>query len=196
MPRPRRARRPALRRFNWIEIPRPKGSKAERKEINLDTGKTRRLRARTDRRRAVNKPLPVKCPPWIENECEKCAICGERSDQVSLGVTWLEGEELIRAQAGPGGGWRSRGPVLWAMHKIKLDRFAERHLDCRYFGTKKYGGPFRRELPPKLVWAVRFGTEEDQAIAVLNAQSAGIPDATLYQVVSEELALKADLIPF
>ena len=196
MPRARLRALPAPRRFLWIEIPRPKGSKAERKEINLDTGKIRRLRARTHRGSSPNAPLPVSCPAWIENECERCAICGERSDQVSLGVTWIEGEDLIRAQAGPGGGWRSRGPVLWAMHKIKLDRFAERHLDCRYFATKKYDGPFRRELPEYLVWAVRFGDEEDQGIALARAQIAGVPDATLYQVVSEELALKADLVPF
>ena len=66
--------------------------------------------------------------PWCTPEL--CHVCGQHYQDWSGGVTWADGLSLVRAANQPDGGWRSRGPVLWAMHCIKLDRWALRHLSC------------------------------------------------------------------
>jgi hypothetical protein len=144
----------------------------------------------------VNPRLAVSCPKYITENCERCDICGERSDQVSLGVTWADGEERIRAVSDARGGFRSRGPVLWAMHVIKLERFTERHFGCREYGTRKQGGPLLRPLPDYLVWALRFGDSDYIQTQIERARRAGISDVRLYEVVPEQEAKIADLVPF
>ena len=85
-----------------------------------------------------NEPLEVIWYNWIDaegSEGPECTVCGARLvDSPPLGVSWRDGEELIRNTAGgfaSGGGWRSRGPVLYAMSIIKAERWQERHINCR-----------------------------------------------------------------
>jgi len=107
-------------------------------------------------------------------------VCGERSNQVALGVSWFDGEQRVRAM-NPDGGYRSRGPVLYAMHIIKLERFVERHFECGVWALKKQGGQLNRNetLPQYLIWAYRFGTPDDLLTAVDRALSAGVPKARI-----------------
>lgn len=194
--RARRARPAGAQADLWATEPKIPGSKDERWRVNLKTGKRQRVRARRAKGSVVNVAQDVKCPPWMTGDCERCEVCGEAADQVSFGITWSDGEEAIRQASTAGGGYRSRGPVLWAMHKLKMDAFELRHLECVHYAPTRLGGPFPTKLPEYLVWAVRFGSDADQLVAIERARRADVPDETMYQVVAEEIAQKAELVPF
>lgn len=69
----------------------------------------------------VNAEIPLPRPPgpWVDEV--KNYVTGEN---FRSGITFADGVELVRsaarAQRIPGDGYRSRGPVLWAMHCLKL----------------------------------------------------------------------------
>ena len=155
--------------------PKIKGSKDERWAIDLKTGRRRRIRPTRHTGSVVNEELTIRCPRWIDDACEHCDVCGEKADQISLGVTWADGERKMR-EVNPDGGFRSRGPVLFAMHVVKLDRFAERHFECGYWAPKRQGGdvPTGQTLPQYLIWAYRFGTEDELLSARARADRAGV----------------------
>lgn len=180
----------------WYDEPKKPGSKDERWRVSARTGKRERIRPRRAKGSTVNPSLSVKCPRWMEPDCEKCNVCGESADQVSFGITWNEGEELIRQSSAAGGGYRSRGPVLWAMHKLKSDAFELRHLDCQHYAPAYMGGPFAEKAPEYLVWSMRFGSQADLEMAIERARRAKVPDHVLYEIVPPEIAEKAGLIPF
>ena len=86
--------------------------------------------------RVVNAKIPLPdFGGWLddwEDEGIRCHVCGEWMDDVSMGVGYGDGLELFR-ELNPwaeGGGYRSRGPILWAMHVLKARRWMERHEDC------------------------------------------------------------------
>ncbi len=106
--------------------------------------------------RYVNTPIPEPFPPgpWVDKE--RC-ICGDhRADYRSYNshVTFEQAAERLRdenqlAEIGEDpqlefrsaitggdphdeapGGYRSRGPVLWVMHVMKLERWYQDHEHC------------------------------------------------------------------
>jgi len=166
----------------WVDEPKIRGSKDERWSTDLTTGKRRRIRATTHTGTVVNEELQITCPRWLDDACDHCEVCGERSNQISLGVTWTDGEQRIRElNLTKGGGYRSRGPVLYAMHVIKLERFADRHFECGQWAAREWGGPIENgdTLPQYLIWALRFGTHEDELVAIARAKRADVPQRRL-----------------
>lgn len=115
--------------------------------------RTRRQKTRGRRRRSTGAtvnpqiPLPASPAPKLIT-AEGCEICGETPREWSAGVDYGDGVALLRQAArregDKGGGYRSRGPVLWAMHVVKIGRFYERHMACLGFAGSS--------LPPDLVW--------------------------------------------
>jgi hypothetical protein len=66
--------------------------------------------------------------PWCDDET--CQVCGEKYTAWTAGISFDAGVALVRQSNGAAGGYRSRGPVLWAMRCLKLDAWAMRHLTC------------------------------------------------------------------
>lgn len=68
---------------------------------------------------------------WVDEEC--CSRCGEEYRRFVPGITFADGVALVRQVNGgfeSGGGWRSRGAVLWAMRVLKLDAWYMKHSCC------------------------------------------------------------------
>lgn len=78
----------------------------------------------------VNEDLPApRSPgPWVDPE--QCEACGARYRDFRAGIDWSDGVALVRGHNGEGGGYRSRGPVLWAMRVLKLDAWYMEHWCC------------------------------------------------------------------
>lgn len=68
-------------------------------------------------------------PPGRHVDLERC-VCGASYDDSVYDVCWLDGVALVRASNGPSGGFRSRGPVLWAMRVIKAHLWYAEHDAC------------------------------------------------------------------
>lgn len=83
---------------------------------------------------SVNPRIDLDELPHDAVDYERCETCGERYEDFNAGVTWDDGVELLRraaqAQGDDGGGFRSRGPVLWAMRAVKMSRWLWRHRLC------------------------------------------------------------------
>lgn len=45
-------------------------------------------------------------------------------------MQWEDGVVLVRSMNGEAGGFRSRGPVLWAMRTLKLSMWYAAHEGC------------------------------------------------------------------
>lgn len=72
--------------------------------------------------------LPDSPGKWVN--LEGC-VCGAKYKACSFQVTFPEGAALVRmSNQDSNGGFRSRGPVLWAMRVIKASRWYELHMDC------------------------------------------------------------------
>jgi len=121
----------------------------------------------------VNPTIPVPDPPCETLDAEMCTVCGEYVKEISLGANSVSAaSQLIRQSAGgysAGGGYRSRGPLLWAMHVNKLQRFYERHLEhcelLRMF-QEDTGSDFV-PIPPSVIWAESFGDPTAAKLAEL-----------------------------
>ena len=72
-------------------------------------------------------------PPWLD--LERCEGCGDLYRDHRSGATFSDAHQRIRSAAlrdgDEGGGYRSRGPVLWAMRVLKAESWMMRHLNCR-----------------------------------------------------------------
>ena len=71
--------------------------------------------------------------PWCDEY--ECLVCGAQYREFNSGTSFDEGAERVREANGgyaAGGGYRSLGPVLWALRCIKLDRWAEAHYECGF----------------------------------------------------------------
>lgn len=79
---------------------------------------------------SVNALLKAPDPPgsWVNES--SCLICGETYEEFEAGISWNDGVVLVRSVNEEGGGYRSRGPVLWAMRVQKLQAWYERHTCC------------------------------------------------------------------
>tara|TARA_Y100000310_G_C20462492_1_gene706034 strand:- start:560 stop:856 length:297 start_codon:yes stop_codon:yes gene_type:complete len=79
--------------------------------------------------------------PWVDEQ--RCEACGEEYSSFRCGVSWDDGVDAVRqANIRNGGGYRSRGPVLWAMRVIKLDAWYLRHFPC----GEEWGQVERRDM--------------------------------------------------
>lgn len=76
--------------------------------------------------------LPKSPGEWVDEQ--RCSVCGSTYDSYRSGVSFSEGAQRLRfaarAQGAEGGGWRSPGPVLWAMRVIKMERWFLEHFPC------------------------------------------------------------------
>lgn len=95
---------------------------------------------------AVNPLIRKPRPPgkWINYDS---CICGARYDDLRVGISFSEAAQMLRLKAqgegDDGGGYRSRGPVLWMMRVSKLDMWFGEHFDC---GRNYKGGKAWREV--------------------------------------------------
>ena len=69
---------------------------------------------------------------WVN---EETCTCGAHYRKSRFGITWKMGVDLVRASNGGfdsenGGGYKSAGPILWAMRVLKLDAWYHCHRDC------------------------------------------------------------------
>ena len=64
-------------------------------------------------------------------------VCGARYKSSRFGLRWEDGVRLVRSANGEGGGYRSRGAVLWALRVLKTDRWWAEHAVC---GWRLAGG--------------------------------------------------------
>lgn len=96
----------------------------------------------------VRIPAPEPPGPWVDEHSCECGAHLADYKKSHYGVTWGEAMDRLREanQAAelrgelgsqttfdldnPPGGFRSRGPVLWTMRVIKLERWYEDHADC------------------------------------------------------------------
>lgn len=92
-----------------------------------------RVRALT----VTNEPLREPSPPHPFVNSSRC-ICGATYDGEHYGVRFSHGVAHVRATNQPNGGYRSRGPVLWAMHVLKLEAWYAEHRRCQDEGLAIY----------------------------------------------------------
>jgi hypothetical protein len=77
----------------------------------------------------VNADIPEPRSPgrWVTRyECR----CGARYSDFRSGLRWSDGVQAVRQINGEGGGFRTRGPVLWALRCMKLDAWFIVHAIC------------------------------------------------------------------
>ena len=138
-----------------------------------DTGKEIRTRDYGQRPRAgqwgkssPNPQLRIGPPPFDGIDETRCRVCGERIEQWRAGITWEDGTQAIRDAAEnqgiEGGGYRTRGPVLYAMHYLKLKAWWDRHS---FGGCRQLWDEWNERVPfPKpVVWGCFYGRPSDCA---------------------------------
>lgn len=153
---------------------RPRQPRTPR-SVAAGPGGRRRQRPRRWKGQAVNAELRAESVfrpgemDWVDDEA--CSVCGERYEAVDLGVTWDDGVQLVRRSnpngptPGSSGGFRSRGPILFAMKQIKRGRWYDRHIPCRWY--------VGAGLPQPLVWACIHGDDCAALEAVERARDLG-----------------------
>lgn len=69
---------------------------------------------------------------WVDEH--ECRVCGARYETFRGPESFHSAARLIRyrakAEGDDGGGYRSRGPVLWVMRAAKLAAWFEAHYPC------------------------------------------------------------------
>ena len=150
-----------------------------------------------------NAELNAKAPgPWIDDR--RCRVCGEQIANWRAGVSWEDGQELMRqaaaTQGDPSGGYRTRGPVLWAMHILKVREFYDRHLlgGCGELWSRTDG---QVPLPRPVIWACYYGAPDTVGsdcelygvIAALVELGRQRPSSWPAQVVDQVEALQSAL---
>ena len=82
----------------------------------------------------VNPDMPAPDPPgpWVDESA--CYVCCESYVDYRAGFTFEDAADLLRQVAkgagDQGGGYRSRGPVLWTLRTMKLTAWYLEHADC------------------------------------------------------------------
>jgi len=70
--------------------------------------------------------------PWVSGE--RCLGCGEDYGDFRGPLDFAAAADVLRQAAktagDDGGGYRSRGPVLWVMRVFKLDAWFLQHMEC------------------------------------------------------------------
>ena len=116
------------------------------------------------RGRPVNAYIPYPREPSCYGnwEDDACGVCGQKYENFKAGVVWEDGVELMKEYARrenvQGGGYRSRGAVLYAMAVLKRQAWYMRHeLGCcmPVYEMSNYMMPpedFNFFPFPKIVW--------------------------------------------
>jgi len=128
----------------------------------------------SSRKRPVNAYIPMpRTPPCLGNwEDDTCQICGQRYDQFDSGVNFDQGIQLMKKAADEeqiyGQGFRSRGPVLYAMAVIKRRDFYMRHeINCclPVAENQMEFGPDWQFFPyPPIIWYLtEYGTQDGKS---------------------------------
>lgn len=77
-------------------------------------------------------PAPSSPGRWVDEE--RCTACGAVYEEHRAWPSFSEAHQRIRARAqaqgDEGGGYRSRGPVLWELHLLKLESWYQSHAPC------------------------------------------------------------------
>lgn len=72
--------------------------------------------------------------PWVDGQrCHVCGACYRDHRSVAVEYDWIDAAETVRQANGgweSGGGYRSRGAVLWAMRVGKLTDWYFVHSQC------------------------------------------------------------------
>ena len=127
---------------------------------------------RARKRRPVNPYIPFPREPKCYGmwEDDRCGVCGQSYEQFVSGVTLFDGQDLIREYARRenivGGGYKSRGAVLYAMAVIKRNAFYQTHsLRCCFVVAVEEGAVGEENFNffpfPKIVWYLSTYGEED-----------------------------------
>ncbi len=183
MPRVKARKKPDL----WIKV---RSDKGEAKLRHAETGKTKRdfgRRPRTWKGVTVNpllKPPSFRDTPWIEET--ECEACGERYREFNSHVSWSDAEDMLKGEDK----FKSRGPILWAMRVLKLQRWQMRHFPCGDFWPARLGGalPIDKPLPQAAVYLCRFGTGDDDcdpANKLIDSIQNGQVDPALWERESQ-----------
>ena len=110
----------------------------------------------------VNPTIETPDPFCDDVDSEKCLVCGEYYKTTVLHAGGVaEATQRIRQAAGgwdKGGGYRTRGPLLWAMHVLKLEAWYMRHLEHCWMVEEYNNQGLIVPFPPSVVWALDFGT--------------------------------------
>jgi len=73
-----------------------------------------------------------KLPPWLD--LTSCEGCGSLYKNHRGEYSWSQACNRIRRAAeregDTGGGFRSRGPVLWSLHVLKVESWMMNHIYC------------------------------------------------------------------
>lgn len=119
-------------------------------------------------------PKPPRC--YGDWEDDACGVCGQTYDSFRAKADWYEGVELVKQAAARervrGGGYRSRGAVLYAMSVIKRQDFYMRHelgccLPAMEFMELWNDPRTTNFFPyPKIVWYLsRYGLQDGKSEA-------------------------------
>lgn len=101
-----------------------------------------------DRRRRRHSGLrvnpridPIKPPGWWVTDRE-CEGCGEQYDDHRSGANFQDAANELRMSAksagDEGGGYRSRGSVLWVMRVHKLNSWYLEHVYCQDMAQQQW----------------------------------------------------------
>jgi hypothetical protein len=94
----------------------------------------------------VNVKIRLPEPPGPHVDARKC-VCGAEYAHFRHG-SWQEAVGFVRQANGGfdgGGGFRSRGPVLWAWRVVKLGAWYDQHAFC---GDRGASGVDRTPVDP------------------------------------------------
>jgi len=154
-----------------------------------------RLGAREAQRRRtsgaiVNPEIPLPKPFCKEVGRSYCEVCGEYAAWVNFGIDKEEAALFIRQRfpnfiAPEGKLYISRGPLLWAMHVMKTEKFFERHAEhCELaLEYKRFEDMDMVPIPPVVIWAQSFGSPKEQRVA--QAFMEGYDDPSFLLFVGE-----------
>jgi hypothetical protein len=77
---------------------------------------------------------PLSPGEWVDEE--ECYQCGEQYHDFRCYPNFIDCADRLRyaafSKGDEGGGYRSRGPVLWVMRTEKLQQWYMKHLGCGY----------------------------------------------------------------
>lgn len=104
----------------------------------------------------INAKIPAPRPPgpWVNEEVN--LVTGERFEDFHPNIRFADARARVAAANGErfdasrgltgGKGYLSRGPVLWMMHVMKLERWYEKAATDGYAWDKKCGRPVESKL--------------------------------------------------
>jgi hypothetical protein len=88
---------------------------------------------------AVNPLINAPRAPgkWVDEEkCICGAIYGDHRGDYSFAAAAQRLRHRAKDDGDEGGGYRSRGPVLWQLHVLKLESWYAEHYMCGYLAEE------------------------------------------------------------